>query len=85
MNSRTSVTYPILAQAAIPVLLLLATQPQERAVLNRQRLAALRGRMPDLRTVELQSTHDVPVNGPTEAAHAVARWLVEIGAAAPRA
>ena len=85
MNSRTSVTYPTLAQAAIPVLLLLATQPEQRAVLNRQRLAAFHARVPDLRVVELDSTHDIPVSAPVDAAHAVARWLVDAETAAPRA
>jgi pimeloyl-ACP methyl ester carboxylesterase len=85
MNSRTTVTYPTLVQAAIPVLLLLATQPEQRAVLNRQRLAAFHARVPRLRAVELHSTHDIPVSAPTDAAHVVARWLVDAGVAAPPA
>jgi hypothetical protein len=84
MNSRTSVTYPILAQGGIPVLLLLATLPDERADLNRQRVTAFRRQMPDSRVVELPSTHDIPVNAPVAAAQAVARWLAELGIAAPR-
>jgi hypothetical protein len=53
-------------------------------MLNRQRLAAFRGRVPDPRIVELHSSHDIPVSAPTDAAHAVAQWLVDTGTAAPR-
>jgi hypothetical protein len=53
VNSRTSVNHPTLAPAATPMLFLLATHPEQRAVLNRQRLATFRARVPDLRVVEL--------------------------------
>jgi hypothetical protein len=48
--------------------------------LNRQRLAVIRKLLRDLRVVELHSTHDILVSAPTDAAHAVARWLVDTAA-----
>jgi pimeloyl-ACP methyl ester carboxylesterase len=80
MNSRTSVAYPILAQAGIPILLLLATQPDERAALNRERLVAFRRQVPDPHVVELPSTHDIPVHMPAAAARAVGQWLASLRA-----
>jgi pimeloyl-ACP methyl ester carboxylesterase len=83
MNSRTSDTYPDLVAAGIPVLLLVATRPEQRASQNRERVATLRRRLTDLEVVEVDSGHDIPIDAPAPAAEAMARWLVARGLAEP--
>jgi pimeloyl-ACP methyl ester carboxylesterase len=83
MRSRSSVAYPGIAAAGIPVLLLIATQPHQRAAMNRQRVEAFRERLPDLTVVEMPSGHDIPVGAPVDAAHAIAGWLAARAIAAP--
>jgi len=85
MNSRTSDTYPTIARLGIPVLLLMATRPDERARLNRERLVRFRAHLPDVDVVELASGHDVPVDAPADGARAIADWLVARGIAGPAA
>ena len=83
MRSRTSEHYPALAAAGVPVLLLTATEPEQRRLDNLARTARLRAALPRVRAHALpRSGHDVLRDAPDEVARLVARWwLEEVGLA----
>jgi pimeloyl-ACP methyl ester carboxylesterase len=78
MRSRTSNHYPGLASAGLPVLLLTATQPEQRRLDNEERTARLRDALPRAETQAIAgSGHDVLSDAPAEVARLVAQWWRE--------
>jgi pimeloyl-ACP methyl ester carboxylesterase len=78
MRARTSEHYQVLAAAGIPVLLLTATQPEQRLRDNEVRTARLHQALPQARTQALEgSGHDVLADAPGQVADAIARWWRE--------
>ena len=65
MRSRTSDHYPALASAGLPVLLLTATQPEQRRLDNVERTAHLRAALPRVEAHALPgSGHDLLTDAP---------------------
>lgn len=83
MRARTSDYYPALAAAGTPVLLLTATEPEQRRHDNERRTTALLRALPNARSEPLSgSGHDVLADAPGAVADAIARWLALGGLAA---
>jgi pimeloyl-ACP methyl ester carboxylesterase len=75
MRSRTSDHYPGLASAGLPVLLLTATQPEQRRLDNAERTERLRAALPRVEAHALPgSGHDVLSDAPDQVATLIAHW-----------
>ena len=75
MRSRTSNHYPGLASAGLPVLLLTATEPEQRRLDNVERTARLRAALPRVEAHALpDSGHDVLSDAPDQVATLIADW-----------
>jgi len=75
MRSRSSASYPALAAGDIPVLLLTATEPEQRRRDNVARAARLIAALPHAEVHELPGAgHDVLVDAPHLVADLVAAW-----------
>lgn len=75
MDTRVSASWPAIAEAGIPILLLLATEPAETRELNEAAAAAFAQRFPDaeLRFFE-GAGHDLFADAGPELARVVAEW-----------
>lgn len=75
MDTRVSASWPAIAEAGIPILLLLATEPAETHELNEAAAAAFAQRFPDadLRSFE-GAGHDLFADAGPELARVVAEW-----------
>jgi lipase len=79
MRARTSEHYPVLAAEAIPILLLTATEPEQRRRDNEERTARLLRTLPHARAEALSgSGHDLLADAPGQVADAIARWWREV-------
>jgi pimeloyl-ACP methyl ester carboxylesterase len=79
-RARQSETWPLIAQAAIPVLLLLATQPEEARVVNEAGRARFSAALPraDVRWVE-GATHSLVTDERERFGSTVVGWLSGLG------
>jgi pimeloyl-ACP methyl ester carboxylesterase len=78
MRSRTSEHYPRLASAGLPVLLLTATEPEQRRVDNLARTARLQAALPRVRAHAVPgSGHDLVRDAPDQVAALIAGWWSE--------
>jgi pimeloyl-ACP methyl ester carboxylesterase len=79
MRARTSEHYPVLAAERIPILLLTATEPQQRRRDNEERTDRLLRALPHARAEALPgSGHDLLADAPRQVADAIARWWREV-------
>jgi pimeloyl-ACP methyl ester carboxylesterase len=78
MRARTSEYYPALLAHGIPILLLTATEPEQRRRDNDERTAGLLRALPHARVVPLPgSGHDVLADAPEQVADAIASWTTD--------
>ena len=79
MRARTSEHYPVLAAEGIPILLLTATEPEQRRRDNEERTARLLRTLPHARAEALSgSGHDLLADAPGQVADAIERWWREV-------
>jgi pimeloyl-ACP methyl ester carboxylesterase len=79
MRARTSEHYPVLAADGIPILLLTATEPEQRRLDNEERTARLLRALPHTRAEALsRSGHDLLADAPGQVADAIERWWREV-------
>ena len=79
MRATTSEHYPVLAAEGIPILLLTATEPEQRRRDNEERTARLLRTLPHARAEALAgSGHDLLADAPGQVADAIARWWREV-------
>jgi pimeloyl-ACP methyl ester carboxylesterase len=79
MRATTSEHYPVLAAAGTPILLLTATEPEQRRRDNEERTARLLSALPHARAEALSgSGHDLLADAPGQVADAIARWWRDI-------
>ena len=78
MRARTSEHYPVLAAERTPILLLTATEPDQRRRDNEERTAGLLRALPHARAVALSGGHDLLADSSGEVADAIARWWREV-------
>jgi pimeloyl-ACP methyl ester carboxylesterase len=78
-QTRASESWPALAEAGLPVLLLLATEPPELAATNRRAAAAYAAAVPqaEIRFVE-GATHSLLTDRGPEAAELLGEWLLRV-------
>jgi pimeloyl-ACP methyl ester carboxylesterase len=75
MDTRVSATWPAIAEAGIPILLLLATEPAETREQNEAAAAAFRERFPEAEIRSLEGAgHDLFADAGPELGRAVADW-----------
>ena len=76
VRERSSLRWPLLADARLPVLLLLATEPAETRVLNEAGLVRMTAALPDLDAQFLTGWgHDLVADGGPALATIVGEWL----------
>jgi pimeloyl-ACP methyl ester carboxylesterase len=79
MRARTSQHYPVLGAEGIPILLLTATEPEQRRRDNEERTDRLLHALPRARAEALSgSGHDLLADAPGQVADAIARWWREV-------
>jgi pimeloyl-ACP methyl ester carboxylesterase len=79
MRARTSEHYPVLAAEGMPILLLTATEPDQRRRDNEERTASLLRTLPHARAEALTgSGHDLLADAPGRVAEAIARWWRDV-------
>jgi pimeloyl-ACP methyl ester carboxylesterase len=74
---RVTENWPAIAEAGIPILLLLATEPQETWAINERALPAFRDRFPDAEIHLIEGAgHDLIADAGPEVARLVRDWAV---------
>ncbi|HEX2495646.1 MAG TPA: alpha/beta hydrolase [Gaiellaceae bacterium] len=80
MGTRVTESWPAIAEAGIPILLLLATEPQETREQNQRAAEAFAGRFPDAEIHFLENAgHDLFADAGPELARVVAAWVGRLG------
>jgi pimeloyl-ACP methyl ester carboxylesterase len=80
MGTRVTESWPAIAEAGIPILLLLATEPQETREQNQRAAEAFAGRFPDAEIHFLENAgHDLFADAGPELARVVAAWAGRLG------
>jgi pimeloyl-ACP methyl ester carboxylesterase len=80
MGTRVTESWPAIAEARIPILLLLATEPQETREQNQRAAEAFAGRFPDAEIHFLENAgHDLFADAGPELARVVAAWVGRLG------
>ena len=75
MGTRVTESWPAIAEAGIPILLLLATEPQETREQNRRAAEVFAGRFPDAEIHDLENAgHDLFADAGPELARIVMEW-----------
>jgi pimeloyl-ACP methyl ester carboxylesterase len=74
---RVTENWPAIAEAGIPILLLLATEPEETWAINERALPAFRERFPDAEIHLIEGAgHDLIADAGTEVARLVRDWAI---------
>jgi pimeloyl-ACP methyl ester carboxylesterase len=80
MGTRVTESWPAIAAAGIPILLLLATEPEETKELNRRAVEVFVERFPDAEIRFLENAgHDLFADAGPELAEIVAEWAAGLG------
>jgi pimeloyl-ACP methyl ester carboxylesterase len=80
MGTRVSESWPAIADAGIPILLLLATEPEETREQNRRAAKVFAGRFPKAEIHFLENAgHDLFADAGPELARIVAEWAAGLG------
>lgn len=80
MGTRVTESWPAIAAAGLPILLLLATEPEETAAQNRSAAEVFAERFPDAEIHFLENAgHDLFADAGPELARLVAAWTARLG------
>jgi pimeloyl-ACP methyl ester carboxylesterase len=80
MGTRVTESWPAIAAAGLPILLLLATEPEETAEQNRSAAEVFAERFPDAEIHFLENAgHDLFADAGPELARLVAAWAARLG------
>ena len=80
MDTRVTDSWPAIAEAGIPILLLLATEPEETGEQNRSAAEVFAERFPEAEIHFLENAgHDLFADAGPELARIVAEWAVALG------
>lgn len=80
MGTRVTESWPAIAAAGLPILLLLATEPEETAAQNRSAAELFAERFPDAEIHFLENAgHDLFADAGPELARLVAAWTARLG------
>lgn len=80
MGTRVTESWPAIAAAGVPILLLLATEPEETAEQNRSAAEVFAERFPDAEIHFLENAgHDLFADAGPELARLVAAWAARLG------
>lgn len=80
MGTRVTESWPAIAAAGLPILLLLATEPEETAAQNRSAAEVFAERFPDAEIHLLENAgHDLFADAGPELARLVAAWTARLG------
>ena len=80
MGTRVTESWPAIAAAGLPILLLLATEPQETGEQNRRAAEVFARRFPDAEIHFLENAgHDLFADAGPELARIVAEWAARLG------